>query len=180
MEEIFHELKPLGFPDYYISKLGRVLSYKTSKEGKILKPRMDRHCAYYRVGLRDKDKERKFMLVHRLLALTFIPNDNNLPCVDHIDRDKTNNKLENLRWVTHATNTQNSTRRKNNKQGHKHIRLYVNKKKNGKEYPYYIVEIERNGTRCNRKRHIKIFKKLEDAIKHRDEYLTNLGEEIID
>ena len=175
--DTFHPIP--DFPDYFINKNGSVLSYKKSKEGILLKTQL-RYDGYYQVCLNDKDKKQKNMKIHRLLALTFIDNDNNFKCVDHIDRDKTNNKLENLRWVTHATNTQNSTRRKNNKQGHKHIRLYVNKKKNGKEYPYYIVEIERNGTRCNRKRHIKIFKKLEDAIKYRNEYLTALGEEIID
>ena len=42
--------------------------------------------------------------VHRLLAMTFIPNPNNLPEVNHIDGVKTNNNLENIEWVTHKQN----------------------------------------------------------------------------
>ena len=44
---------------------------------------------------------------HRLIAQQFIPNPNNLPDVDHIDRDKTNNSLSNLRWVSRSDNLRN-------------------------------------------------------------------------
>jgi hypothetical protein len=47
--------------------------------------------------------------IHRLLAIQYIPNPDNLPEVDHIDRNKQNNDLSNLRWVTHATNCNNKT-----------------------------------------------------------------------
>lgn len=45
---------------------------------------------------------------HRLLAEAFIPNPNNLAEVDHIDTDRQNNKLDNLRWVTHGENIEHS------------------------------------------------------------------------
>lgn len=48
---------------------------------------------------------------HRILARHFIPNPDNLPCVDHIDRIKTNNSIENLRWVSAGENLRNRTMR---------------------------------------------------------------------
>jgi len=160
-----------NFPDYYINRNGDVLSRRYPKE-RILKPKMEKN-GYYRICL-VKNKIRKYMLVHRLLALTFISNDNNLPCVDHIDRCKTNNSLSNLRWVTHMTNSQNQTRHKDNKIGHKNIRLDVDKRRRNNN-EYYRFTIERN-----KKTHTKMFKTLEETIKYRDEYITALGEEVID
>ena len=48
---------------------------------------------------------------HRILARHFIPNPDNLPQVDHIDRNKTNNSIENLRWVSAGENLRNRTMR---------------------------------------------------------------------
>ena len=45
-----------------------------------------------------------FKLLHRLVAEAFIPNPNNKPCVDHIDHNKSNNCVSNLRWVTYEEN----------------------------------------------------------------------------
>ena len=50
-------------------------------------------------------------LYHRILARHFIPNPENLPQVDHIDRNKTNNSIENLRWVSAGENLRNRTMR---------------------------------------------------------------------
>ena len=47
--------------------------------------------------------------IHRLLALQYIDNPDNKPEVDHIDRNKTNNSIENLRWVTRIENRRNRT-----------------------------------------------------------------------
>ena len=53
---------------------------------------------------------REKYLYHRILARHFIPNPANLPCVDHIDRNKTNNSIENLRWVSISDNNRNKDR----------------------------------------------------------------------
>ena len=52
---------------------------------------------------------RKVYTKHRLIALQFIPNPNNLPEIDHINRDKTDYHLSNLRWISHSGNERNKT-----------------------------------------------------------------------
>jgi len=54
----------------------------------------------------------KYEQIHRLVALTFIPNPNNLPEVNHKDEDKTNNKVSNLEWCTHQYNSSYGNRAK--------------------------------------------------------------------
>jgi hypothetical protein len=49
----------------------------------------------------------KYQYVHRLVALAFIPNPENKRCVDHIDHNRSNNNLSNLRWATHGENGKN-------------------------------------------------------------------------
>jgi len=64
--------------------------------------------------------------IHRLIAINFIPNPENLPCIDHINRVKTDNRIENLRWVTHRDNMCNTSRTINRK-GTIHKRTYKKK-----------------------------------------------------
>jgi len=72
----------------------------------ILKPFSDeKKCT--RIGLR-KNNRRYTFLVHRLVALTFIPNPENKPQVNHIDGNKLNNDLTNLEWCTRGENIQHA------------------------------------------------------------------------
>ena len=88
--------------NYRVEEDGRVFSFYNNK---YLKPWFHKD-GYLRVKL-NFDCKYKHMLVHRLVALTYIPKEDNQPQVDHIDRDKTNNHFTNLRWVTHLENQQN-------------------------------------------------------------------------
>lgn len=99
-----------GFNDYAISKNGEIfrISYPDSgNQGKYktphkLTPKLDKY-GYYTVKLSVKRKV-YYRTVHRLVAETFIPNPNELPQVNHIDGNKTNNSVDNLEWVTPRQN----------------------------------------------------------------------------
>lgn len=62
-------------------------------------------ASYYTVGV-----ERKVHKLHRLIAETFIPNPENKPTVDHIDRNGLNNHVSNLRWATHSEQNDNRSK----------------------------------------------------------------------
>ena len=85
---------------YQASNLGRIRSLKT-KAKKVLKQNCNAR-GYYVVNLFDKEGKLSHVQVHRIIALTWIPNPDNKPTVDHIDRNKENNNVENLRWATSA------------------------------------------------------------------------------
>ena len=56
--------------------------------------------------------------VHRVVAELFIPNPDNKPCIDHIDTNKLNNRIDNLKWCTYQENNNNPITRKHNKDNH--------------------------------------------------------------
>lgn len=88
-------------PDYEVSTLGRVRSFK-SKEPRILKPQAERN-GYLRVTIRINGKDKMFS-IHRLVARTFIPKPEGKRIVNHINGIKTDNRVENLEWVTYSEN----------------------------------------------------------------------------
>ena len=96
-----------GFENIYeIDTEGNVYSLKNNKVKK-LKAAKNSH-GYYTVVL-CKDGKTKTHSVHRLVAEAFIDNPHNYPQVDHEDGDRSNNRVENLRWVTNQQNCFNRT-----------------------------------------------------------------------
>ena len=110
-EEIWTIIKVTGKTTWEISDQGNV-----KKNNKPYEPKLGKH-GYLRTSIG---------LVHRLVALAYVPNPENKPCVDHIDGNRFNNKAENLRWVTYSENMRNPNtyyewlpKVQNNKQGDK-------------------------------------------------------------
>lgn len=87
----------IGYENYQVSNLLKVRNNK----GLILNISLNNN--YYRVGL-SKNNVPKYIKLHRVIAIAFIPNPDNLPCINHIDGDKLNNNIDNLEWCTYRHN----------------------------------------------------------------------------
>lgn len=103
---------------YMVSDRGRVMSvpkraaksngYMVGYEGKLLQPAKNKK-GYLIVGL-SRDGELRTKAIHRLVAEAFLQNNDDYPCVNHMDEDKTNNHAENLEWCTFEYNNNYGTR----------------------------------------------------------------------
>jgi len=101
-----------NYPNYEVSNFGNVRNITT---GKQKTPRISR-SGYYDVSLYKNNKE-KHGFIHKLVADAFLKNLNEKPCVDHIDGNRLNNTLVNLRFVTYSENNMNKLIYSNNKSG---------------------------------------------------------------
>jgi len=133
LEEMWRDIE--GYEENYeISNTGKI---KNKKNLKILSQTL-RKDGYYIVNL-SKNKKQNCFLVHRLLGIAFIENPLNLPCIDHINNQRNDNRISNLRWATNQENQRNKVLQKNNISGAKgvsfhkksnkwHVLIMINKK----------------------------------------------------
>lgn len=122
MDEIWKDVK--GYEGLYqVSNLGRIKSLDRhfirsnnksfTYKGKILKGSLDTK-GYIQIELKGNG-QRDIRALHRLIAIAFIPNPENKPQIDHLDGNKTNNKVTNLEWVTCRENIRRAWRNGLNK-----------------------------------------------------------------
>ena len=152
MIEEFRTIK--DYPKYEVSNLGKVRNKNNMKLlSQQLTGREDR--TYYTVSFQSKT-----FFVHRLVAQAFIPNPENKEQVDHINGDRYDNSVNNLRWMTNTENQRNKGRGKNNKTGYKNISW--DKSLNKYRFCFHSSTKGRYNT-------------LKEAIKARDEFLEKTG-----
>ena len=152
MKEIFKDI--IGYEDYQISNKGRVIAKEkkvrythsvTKKEHfrttekKFLKVYLNNRTGYKFVQLY-KDKKSKNLNIHRLVAINFLNNCDDLEQVNHIDGNKHNNTVENLEWCTNEYNHEHAT-----KTGLKTSKEKIGTSKLTEEKVFYIREFIKIG-----------------------------------
>ncbi len=138
----------IDFPNYMINENGEIYS-KFKK--RLLKPGLIT-SGYTGIMLR-RDKKNIYKTIHRLLGLQYLPNPDNKPCIDHKNRNRIDNTLTNLRWVSYSENSKNKTSKPNSTSRFIGVRKTPNKKKpyrvettyQGKKYHIGYYEFEEEG-----------------------------------
>ena len=116
-----------GYDNYEISSHGRVRNNKTNR---IMKGNVNIY-GYVDTCL-SKDKKQKYYKVHRLVGFAFLEKKEKDTEVDHIDRDRANNMVDNLRWTTKSTNERNKSISSRNTSGHQGVTF-------NKQYNHWTV-----------------------------------------
>ena len=169
MEEVWKSID--GYDGRYeVSNLGRVrsLEFRNNQTAfsrtKIMKATDNGH-GYLIVSLREGGG-RKNHYVHRLVAEAFIPNPDNLPVIDHIDHNRSNNIVTNLQWMTQGDNVRRS----------RYLMSKAREKATTNTGEKYISRQSKDGlyrvtvriSETNRRKQIGLFKTLNEALEARD------------
>ena len=161
--------KPIkDYEKYEVSNLGKIRSLLDCHGNTLSTPRIlkdAKNNRNYHIVQLCKDGIAKGFLVHRLVGMAFIENPENKKTIDHIDKDKSNNKVSNLRWATNDEQLENK----------EHPRFILNSVigRTGEKY----IHTTKNGFRVYNKRNNPVhecFKTLEEAVEFRNEYLKTL------
>lgn len=123
------QLEIKGFENYYINSDGYVVS-KSRQKGFVFENEMILKSGIgsggYKLVILRKDNRSFTKRIHRLVAEAFISNQENKPCVNHIDGNKLNNNVNNLEWCTYSYNNQDAYDNNLKGRGEKH---YISKLK---------------------------------------------------
>jgi hypothetical protein len=87
------------YNNYYVTNDGKIYSTKSKR---FIKLRTD-SAGYKMIALYDGIRKAD-LLVHRIVAIQFIENPENKPVVNHINKNKSDNNVDNLEWATHSEN----------------------------------------------------------------------------
>ena len=137
-----------GYANYEVSCFGRVRNAATER---ILKLQCKRE--YRRVALHKDDKPKQFF-VHRLVAREFLDNPQGKSFIDHVDGNKSNNIVENLRWATSSENNRNRMKRQDTSSDFKGVSFAAAKGK-------WLASIKPYG----KSKHLGYFESEKDAAK---------------
>jgi heat shock protein HspQ len=97
-----------GYTGYFVDQNGNLYSNRHKKYNGIPTKLIQFNLkGYLAIKLWDENNKVKTVLSHKIIAKAFIPNPEKKPHIDHIDRNKRNNNISNLRWCTHQENMQN-------------------------------------------------------------------------
>ncbi len=143
-----------GYENYEISDHGNLRNIKTQR---IRKPYINglNKSGYYHVDL-TKNKTKAHLKIHRLVAQAFLENPENKKCVDHIDRNRLNNHISNLRFATNSENGMNKSKHSNNISGIVGVCFCKTKNK-------WKAKIQQDG----KSKHLGFFESKEEAIQAR-------------
>lgn len=122
---------------YKVSSCGRILSVSYNHSGRPAIRVLRKDWLGYLVVTLHRNNYSKTYKVHRLVAMAFIPNPTNLPCINHRDEDKTNNRVENLEWCDYSYNNKYGSRPR------KVLDAYKRKKSAKAERP--VVKMDKTG-----------------------------------
>ena len=120
----------IDYPNYLIYRDGKVFSKYTNK---FMKEQTHKD-GYKQIKL-CKDGKSKLFLIHRLIGIHYLPNAENKETIDHINRNRSDNRVQNLQWATRKEQQENTGIRKeycinkNNTSGHKGICFHKSNKK---------------------------------------------------
>lgn len=152
---------------YEISNMGRIrnLNWNGTGEVRVIAQHINPMTGYIQVGLYSKETGKsKMMYLHRLVADAFLPNPNNLEQVDHIDGNKSNNKLSNIRWCSRKFNNSRKLAKKLKSANHNstsHIHQFVKAEKDGQVLYFKNGNKTAQGLGCS---HVLVIKALRGEI----------------